>query len=233
MQAVIEGAASRPLAVQVRPVPVLRPFVWVARGLTDLVRCRRPDFAHALLIVVFCSMLLLLGAHPYFLAAALSGFLLGAPVMTTGLVELSRRRESGEPTTFNDSMAPLERNGPALVRFGVILAGFAAGWFVVVDAATRVQLFSYLVMGAVLALLVIVLFVVTVPAIIDLHASVGQAMSLSIDVIRASPLAMVVWAALLATCTAIGITTLLLGMVAIIPLLAHATWHAYRDLVHR
>ena len=136
MQAVTDGLAPQPLGARARararPVTVLRPLVWLGRGMADLVRCRRPDLAHALLIVAFGWVLLaLLGAHPYFLAAALSGFLLGAPVMTTGLVELSRRRESGESTTFNASMAPLERNGPALVRFGAVLAAFAAGWFVV------------------------------------------------------------------------------------------------------
>ena len=92
---------------------------------------------------------------------------------------------------------------------------------------------SYVAVGAVLALLVFVLSVVTVPAIIDLHASAGQAMSLSLEVVRASPLAMVVRAALLAAVTAFGLATLLLGMLVVIPLLAHATWHAYRDLVAR
>jgi uncharacterized membrane protein len=258
MQAAIEGAASRRLAARVRPASVLRPFVWVGRGTADLVRCWRADLAHALLMVSFGWVLLaLLGAHPYFLAAALSGFLLGAPVMTTGLIELSRRREAGEPTTFNASLTPLERDGPPLVRFGLVLAAFAAAWFVVsgvflnavlnvptpdfpetfyrgfIDTATRAQLLSYVAVGGVLALLVFVLSVVTVPAIIDLRASAGQAMSLSVAVVRTSPLAMIVWSALLVTLTALGFATLLLGMLVVIPLLGHATWHAYRELVQQ
>lgn len=256
MNALIEGAAPAPLQAQVRRVSPLRPFVWLNRGLADFNRCWRQDVAHsALMVVLGWVLLFLLGAHPYFLAAALSGFLLGAPVMTTGLVELSRRLEAGESTTFNDSLAALERNGPALVRFGVVLAGFAAGWFVVsgvflsavlnvpppdfletfyrgfLDSATRAQLVSYVGVGAVLALLVFVLSVVTVPAITDAHATAEQAMVLSIDVVRTSPVAMALWSVVLVGLTAIGFATLLFGMIVVIPLLGHATWHAYRDLV--
>jgi len=256
MNALIGGAAHTPLRAQVRPVPPLRPLVWLKRGLADFSRCWRQDVAHAALIVALGWVLLfLLGAHPYFLAAALSGFLLGAPVMTTGLVELSRRLEAGEPTSFNDSLTVLERNGPALVRFGVVLAAFAAGWFLVsgvflnavlnvpppdfletfyrgfLDSATRAQLVSYVGVGAVLALLVFVLSVVTVPAITHAHASAEQAMVLSIDVVRASPVAMVLWSVILVGLTVVGFATLLFGMIVVIPLLGHATWHAYRDVV--
>jgi uncharacterized membrane protein len=256
MQALFEGAAPPPLRAQVRPVSPLRPLVWLSRGIRDFNRCWRQDVAHgALMVGLGWVLLFLLGAHPYFLAAALSGFLLGAPVMTTGLVELSRRLEAGEATTFNDSLTPLERNGPALVRYGAVLAAFAAGWFVVsgvflnavlnvpppdlletfyrgfLDTATRAQLVSYIAVGAVLALLVFVLSVVTIPAITDAHASAEQAMALSIDAVRTSPVAMMVWAALLVGLTVLGFATLLFGMAVVIPLLGHATWHAYRDLV--
>lgn len=256
MQVLIHGAASRPPRAHLRRVSTLRPFLWIGRGAADLVRCWQQDLAHAALMVAFGWVLLfLLGAHPYFLAAALSGFLLGAPVMTTGLVELSRRIERGDTTTFNDSVAPLERNGAALVQFGVVLGAFAVAWFIVsgvflaavlnvptpdfietfyrgfLDTATRAQLLSYVAVGGLLALLVFVLSVVTVPAIIDQQLGAWPAMGLSVDVVRSNPGAMLVWSALLVALTALGFATLLLGMLVVIPLLGHATWHAYRDLV--
>jgi len=43
--------------------------------------------------------------------------------------------------------------------------------------------------------------------------------------------AMLVWAVLVVVLVAAGFATFLLGMVFVFPLLAHATWHAYRDLV--
>jgi uncharacterized membrane protein len=86
-------------------------------------------------------------------------------------------------------------------------------------------------MGAVLALVVFALSVVTVPLIIDRRVPAGVAMRASLKAMVRNPLAMLVWAALIVGLTALGFATLLVGMIVVIPLLGHATWHAYRDLV--
>jgi uncharacterized membrane protein len=44
--------------------------------------------------------------------------------------------------------------------------------------------------------------------------------------------AMAVWAAIIVALVAIGFATMMIGMVILLPLLGHATWHAYRDLIH-
>jgi len=72
---------------------------------------------------------------------------------------------------------------------------------------------------------------VAVPLIIDRHASASDAMWTSARVTFANLPAMLVWAGLIVCLTAGGFITLLLGMVVVAPLLGHATWHAYRDLV--
>jgi uncharacterized membrane protein len=43
--------------------------------------------------------------------------------------------------------------------------------------------------------------------------------------------AMAVWALLIAALTALGFATLYIGLIVAIPLLGHATWHAYTDLL--
>jgi uncharacterized membrane protein len=42
---------------------------------------------------------------------------------------------------------------------------------------------------------------------------------------------MVLWAFLIALFIAVGIGTLYVGLIVTFPLVGHATWHAYRDLV--
>lgn len=256
MNAAVHRAQPSLLRLQLRSVPFLRPLRWVGRGALDLAACWPASVAHAALMVVLGWVLLtVLGAHPYFVAAAISGFLLGAPLMCTGIVELSRRRALREPTTFDGSLEPLARDGTALLKFGAVLTVFAVGWFLLsevllksvfhvtapsladtfyrgfLDTANRTQLIAYAASGAALALIVFVLSVVSVPLIIDQHASASQAMRASISAVRMNPLAMLLWSALLVGLTAIGFATLLFGMLLVIPLLGHATWHAYRDLV--
>jgi uncharacterized membrane protein len=43
--------------------------------------------------------------------------------------------------------------------------------------------------------------------------------------------AMIVWSALIVALTALGFATFLIGMIVVAPILGHATWHAYRDLI--
>src|SRR5271166_5318872 len=89
MNALVQGAVDPPLRAKIRSVSALRPFHWIGRAVLDLLKSWRQDAAHAgLMVMLGWVLLFLLGAHPYFLAAALSGFLLGSPVMTTGIVEL-------------------------------------------------------------------------------------------------------------------------------------------------
>jgi uncharacterized membrane protein len=83
----------------------------------------------------------------------------------------------------------------------------------------------------VFAVIVFTVSVVAVPLIIDRHATATEAIWASLRCTLRNLPAMLVWGALIVGLTALGFLTLLVGMVVIAPLLGHATWHAYRDLV--
>src|ERR1700740_2811582 len=88
------------LNVEIRRVPMLQSTVWLRQGWDDLRQIRAPALAHGALITALGAVLLMLGSsHPYLVAAAISGYLLVGPIMTTGLCELSRLRGAQEPTT--------------------------------------------------------------------------------------------------------------------------------------
>lgn len=252
----VDVTGDRLLHLEIQTVPALRPFVWLGRGARDLFGCAPGNLAHGLLMAAMgWVLLLMLGNHPYFVAAAVTGFLLGAPIMSTGLCELSRRRMAGEPLGFDASVSALAREAQALFKFGAALALIAIVWFAVselllrqvfelpaqsvadtyyhgfIDTANRAQVASYVAIGGCLALLVFIMSVVSVPLIIDRHAAASQAVRASLHVVASNPVAMMVWAAIIVVLAAAGFATLLFGMILIIPLLGHATWHAYRDLL--
>jgi len=182
--------------------------------------------------------------------------LLVGPVMSAGLCEMSRRYSLGQSANFDDSLDGFKRNAPALFEFGVILAICAAVWFGVsalllgsvfhiaepdiretlyrgfLDSTNRSQVFAYIVIGAVLATGVFSVSVVSIPLIIDRHASAGQAMRASIHAVFRNIPAMIVWSALILVLTVIGYAPLLAGLLIIAPLLGHATWHAYKGMIH-
>jgi uncharacterized membrane protein len=251
----ITAGASAPLHIEIRHVPMRRALSWLGRGWDDLTHVGGAGLAHGALIAVLGAVLLMLGSsHVYLTAAAVTGYLLVGPVMTTGLCELARRREAHLPLGFDESLQALTRNPEGLMHFGGVLALVALLWFALsavllasvhstsvpslavalwggaapLDAA---QMLGYLACGAVLAVMVFAVSVVAVPLIIERHAGAAEAIGASLRVTVANLPAMLLWAALIVALTALGFLTLLLGMVVVAPLLGYATWHAYRDLV--
>lgn len=240
----------------IRSVTISQPLSWLRSGWQDLAQHPGVSIAHGLLVTGLTLVILLFASnHVYLMAAAISGFLLVGPIMATGLCELSRRRERGESTSFDDSLDALGRNRTPLVRFALILLSFSVIWFLLsglvllavignvapdideslwggfLDIVTPLQMMLYVVVGGMLALIVFVLSVVAIPAIIDSAVPALDSMLISVRAVVANPLAMLVWAGLIVVLTAAGFLTLLVGMVVIYPLLGHATWYAYRDLV--
>ncbi len=73
--------------------------------------------------------------------------------------------------------------------------------------------------------------VVSMPLLLDRRVTLLQAVLTSWQTVLVNPIPMALWAAIIMGLTLVGLGSLLLGLVVVIPLLGHASWHAYRDLV--
>jgi uncharacterized membrane protein len=256
MNATLASGEVRTLHLAVSRVPFGRPLTWLNRGWMDMRRNWGASLGYGALTVAFgWTLLVFCGTHPYYVAAAISGFLLVAPVMSAGFAEMSRRYSSGQSANFDESLEGFARNPHALLWFGAILAVCAIVWFAAsmvmlsnvfhiaapdmqetlyrgfIDSMNRSQVEAYVAVGGVLAALVFVLSVVTVPLIIDQQAGAGQAMRASVRAVFSNIPAMILWSALILVLTVIGYAPLLFGLLIVSPLLGHATWHAYRDMI--
>jgi len=89
----------------------------------------------------------------------------------------------------------------------------------------------WLALGGVLAAPIFASSVVAMPLLLDRRATLLQAVLTSWQTVLANPLPLGLWAALIAGLTMLGFGTALLGLIVVVPLLGHASWHAYRDLV--
>lgn len=244
------------LHVEIQDVKASQAIDWLLAGWDDLKQIGWASYAHGALIAVLGAVLLIVtSSHLYLVAAAVTGYLLVGPVMTSGPCELSRRRAMRERLGFDESFEAMTRNPAGLLHFGAVLAAIAVIWCIAsgilleslphtsrlslngvlwgsfTDSVSRPQLIAYASSGAVLAVIVFTLSVVAIPLIIDRRATAAEAMLASLRCTFRNLPAMLLWGALIVALTAIGFVTLLLGMVIVAPLLGHATWHAYRDLV--
>jgi uncharacterized membrane protein len=141
-----------------------------------------------------------------------------------------------------------------LVQFGALLALAATGW--VVTSAALITLLApvpvatpldflrhvvlarhgmlfelWLVLGGVLAAPIFASSVVSMPLLLDRRVTLWRAVHTSWRAVAANPLACGLWAALVLLLTLLGLATAMLGLVVLMPLLGHASWHAYVDLV--
>ena len=250
---VSEASVSLP---QVRSVPMFQPFTWISKGWDDLLHHRLASLAYGALMFMLGGLIVMYQRNPYFLAVVISGFLLVGPLMAAGLCELSRRRGRGERTNFNLSLKTMAGHRKSLTRFATTLLLFSIFWFVlssmilyavfgsfgpsleetvwgdVLRTISVGQLLAYLLICGGLSCVVFALSVVTVPMIVDRNVDAATAMRTSLRVTLVADMpAMVVWGTLCSIFVGIGIATFLLGMIVIFPLLGHATWYAYLDLV--
>lgn len=239
----------------VRSVPLSRPFIWLSEGWDDLLHHRSASLAYGLLVSVLGALILAYGRHPFYIAAVCTGFLLVGPILTAGLCELSRCRDEGELADFQSSLLPLKRNRDSLLGVAETLALLALIWFAIsgslyiglvgsvapgvstmmwgnfMGQISDSQLAIYIAIGVALAAAVFALSVVTIPMIVERHVDASTAMRMSLRVLWRDFPAMLVWASLITGLVLIGFATGLLGMIIIFPLLGHATWRAYKELV--
>lgn len=231
------------------------PGRWLARGWADLADNPVPGLVHGLLMALFGAVLFWAASdHFWLLAGAFSGFLLMAPILATGLYEVSRARALGQRLGLNKAALIWRSGDRRLVLFGLLLALAGTGW--VLTSAALITLWSpqaihkpadflryvvlspehglfeaWLLLGALLAAPVFASSVVSIPMLLDTKASVARAVSQSWRAVADHPLPLALWAAVIALLVGIGMATAMVGLIVLIPLIAHASWHAYRDLV--
>ncbi len=240
----------------VRQIALTRPFYWLQAGLLDLKRNPLPSLAYGLLFALGGDLIILAALNtPHLLTVSISGFFLVAPLLAAGLYELSRSAARGQRLLFVDSLRCFRRNGQAMALFGLILAlatiiweRFSAIAFALLGGGSGTDsaiflnrliasgehgafIATWFAAGALLALFIYALAVVSVPMMLDRNADVATAMVASLRAFTNNIGPLLLWGALIVSLTLIGFASLLFGLIVIMPILGHASWHAYRDLV--
>ena len=239
-------------------VPLDRPWTWLAKGFSDLRKAPVVSLGYGL-IFVLAGYLLTLGLWSlgwlYLTLPLAAGFLIVGPLFAVGLYEVSRRLQAGKPVTFADTFAAWKRNGGQIGLMGVALLLLMFAWlrlaalifmlFFGLEPPALEQLVQQTVLspdalpflvtgtvvGAALAAFAFAISVISIPLLLDRpDANVVTAITTSIDAVKTNPGPMLFWAVLIVLFVGAGLATLLLGLIVTLPLIGHASWHAYRDL---
>ncbi len=233
----------------------MAPFGWLARGFADYRAHRLPSLFYGICFAVMGWCIAYTFQHAYeYVSALVTGFFLVGPFLAIGLYDLSRRRERGLPTRLAPTLNAWSANVGAIGVFTLVLVVILLVWaraslivFALFysgempTATTFVRqmlspdnlefLLAYIWVGGFFAILVFALSVVSVPMMLDRNTDGVVAALTSLKAFGANVPAMVVWGAMIVVLTAIGFALLFVGLVVAVPVIGHATWHAYRALV--
>ncbi len=230
---------------------------WLMLGWADLRRNPLPGLIHGVLLAAFGALLLWAARDKFWLlAGAFSGFLIVAPILATGLYRVSRSCSTGHCVGMREVVGLWRSGDRRLVIFGLLLGLAGTGW--VLTSAGLITLWSpvpiakpvdflrhvvlvrelglfevWLLLGVLLAAPVFASSVVALPMLVDTSVPVSTAVTTSWRAVADHPVPMVLWAVTITVLMGLGMATGLLGLVILIPLIAHASWHAYCDLTQR
>lgn len=233
-----------------------RPFAWLGAGLDDLKANPLPSIAYGLLFAIGGDLILLAAlSYPYLVTVAVSGFFLVGPLLAAGLYELSRQTAQGKKPMFIESLRCYRRNAQSLALFGLLIALAVVFWErfsaiafallgpsavgdtgvflsrIIFSGEHNAFALTWVALGGLLALFVFALSVVSVPMMLDRDSDFVTAMVTSLQACLDNTGPLLLWAAVIVALTLIGFATLLFGLILIMPILGHASWHAYRELV--
>ncbi|MCA1908540.1 MAG: DUF2189 domain-containing protein [Magnetospirillum sp.] len=208
-------------------------------------------FAAAGLFIVFGLAWL---GWPYLITPMIGGFLLIAPLLALGFYALSSRIERGEPPRWTHLHLAWRTN-----TFHIMTAGLVLMLVVMIWARLSIVLFALffpyqsmsvesfvaqsatlagisftlfmLGLGAAVAALVFVTTVVALPLMLDVKTDIFSAALVSTLVVVRNPRPMALWAVVIVLVTGAGLLPAFLGLTVALPVIGHASWHAYRDLV--
>lgn len=223
------------------------------------------DFSRAPLYgVLFSAVYVLGGILLYAISAAAAaeywfipiavGFPILAPFAATGLYEVSRRLQAGEPLGLGPVLgvvlAQRNRQVPSMAMvvllvfmFWVFMAHTIFALFfglrpitgstlsMLTSSDGLVMLAVGSIIGGVMASLFYALTVVSLPLLLDREVDFISAMIASFSCVTTNPMVMAIWAALIAASLFVGMLPLFLGLFIVLPVFGHASWHLYRALL--
>jgi uncharacterized membrane protein len=204
----------------------------------------------------FLTWALAVAGEVWWTIPATLGFPLIGPFVAVGLYEVSRRRERGEPLSWGrvlgvafrqkDRQIPIVAavivvfflfwNFVGHTIFALFLGlrpslRFASPWEMVLSADGLTMLAFGTLVGAGFALVLFATQVLSLPMLLDREVDFVSAMIASVAAVRASPAVMLGWGALIAAALFLAMLPAFLGLLLVLPLFGHASWHLYRRLV--
>lgn len=233
------------------------PMRWLEKGLADF----KNNFKLSVLYGIFIAAtgIILMSTMQFstsFVLAAITGFVIVGPFVAIGLYEMSREMEFGRKPQLRHAISAIKKNPGTLLTFALALGflhtiwtrltGLLIGLFfsdlntansnlfeILSDPQTVIFLAVFLVIGAAIVGFAFSVSVISIPMIMHRNVDFVTAAITSVRVVKKNPRKMFTWAIMISVIMLLGMATAFIGLIFAFPIVGHASWHAYRELVER
>ncbi len=252
--------SPRPSAVKINPIYFADVRAALKEGWRDFTRAPLIGlFFGAIYAAGGIAIWLLLRVYhePWWIIPIAVGFPLIGPFVAVGLYETSRRLDAGQPLHFGEILTVIlaqRKRQVAWMAFAVlfifwmwlyevrmllaIFLGFKS--FSSIEAFLQVATttpegIGFLIVGSgVGAFISFVLFcttVVAIPLLLDREIDLITAIITSFKAVFQNPVPMIGWGITIVALTFAALLPMFLGLLIVLPVLGHATWHLYTRVV--
>ncbi|GLR65841.1 hypothetical protein GCM10010909_05190 [Acidocella aquatica] len=232
----------------------------IRRGLDDFAAARTDVIFLCMIYPLIGVLISMAEAHgrllPLLFPTA-AGFALVGPLAAVGLYEMSRQRELTGKISWLDTFKVIRSPSiGAITGLGLLLIGLYFAWLAVAQviydftmgpmppASARLfiegmfttsagwtMMIAGLAAGTMFGAGVVAISVVSFPLMLDRPVGFSTAIATSVQVLLRNPGPLTVWSLIVAASLFVGALPFFIGLIVVLPVLGHATWHLYRKVV--
>ena len=244
----LKHTQDMPFVAPCRTLEMNAPLRWLRLGWMDLTRAPILSLSYGIALTLLSLMITMFswrfGTIALYIGLA-SGFMFIGPVLSVGLYSISRQLEEGRKPVLGYCIREGQHHIRELLVLGLILMVVLLLW---ARAATVMYVFMPMqahsdwlqllpffgigsMVGAVFAGVVFAASAFSLPMIMDRKTDAITAVITSANAVLRNKKTMLLWAAIIMLTVLLGFATALLGFLFLMPVIGHATWHAYKETI--
>jgi uncharacterized membrane protein len=237
-----------PFVAPCKQLDTMAAMRWLKLGWLDFKRAPRQSLTYGFAMVLISYVVSLLAikfGNIYSLLSLLSGFILLGPIIAIGLYSISCQLQEGKEPVLGHCLREGRRHFGNVIVFGFMLLVVFLIWarsasmlhvFYPVESGASLDSFMVFLgigtgVGAVFAGIIFTASAFSLPMIMDRKVDMVTAVVTSVNAVLRNKKAMLLWAILIVLTVLISFATAFFGFLILLPVIGHATWHAYQETI--